>query len=161
MKTHLFNGLALAAAAFILTSCDDPYGEDGRYGGTTYDNKKNRFGHGSNNPGQQPPGTPGNPGTPGTPIEPGTTGTTATTDGGTATTPGTDPPPSIGDSGTPGNAGGTTGPPAGGYPYGIPVQGKDGFVYSPYKKDKQADVRGIAPGTEVECPYTQKIFLVP
>ena len=49
----------------------------------------------------------------------------------------------------------------GDYPYGVPVEGKPGFVRSPYSPDKMTDVRGYAPGTEVKDPYTQKIFLVP
>lgn len=47
-------------------------------------------------------------------------------------------------------------------PFGKPVPGKKGYVYSPY--DSQAgfvDVRDIAPGTKVKCPYTGKVFRVP
>ena len=46
-------------------------------------------------------------------------------------------------------------------PFGIPVPGKKGFVYSPYDKTQMVDVRGITPGKKVRCPYTSKIFLVP
>ena len=47
-------------------------------------------------------------------------------------------------------------------PYGSRVPGRPGFVYSPYaKKNQLVDVVGIAPGVEVECPYTQKLFRVP
>lgn len=49
----------------------------------------------------------------------------------------------------------------GDYPYGVPVEGKPGFVRSPFSPDKMTDVRGYAPGTEVKDPYTGKIFLVP
>jgi hypothetical protein len=46
-------------------------------------------------------------------------------------------------------------------PFGLPVPGKKGFVYSPFDKSQQVNVVGIAPGKKVRCPYTGKIFLVP
>ncbi len=56
-------------------------------------------------------------------------------------------------------------PPAGAapeqMPFGLPVPGKKGFVYSPFDKTQMVDVRGIPPGKKVRCPYTSKIFLVP
>jgi hypothetical protein len=68
-----------------------------------------------------------------------------------------------------GTSGATTTPPApttpaapAELPFGKPVPGKKGYVYSPY--DSQAgfvDVRDIAPGTKVKCPYTGKVFRVP
>jgi hypothetical protein len=48
------------------------------------------------------------------------------------------------------------------YPYGIPVPGKEGLVYSPYdQKAGYVDVRGLKPGSLVEDPYSKKYFRVP
>lgn len=48
------------------------------------------------------------------------------------------------------------------YPYGKPVPGSRGFVYSPYDPTAgKVDVQGFAPGTKVRCPYTGKVFRVP
>lgn len=47
-------------------------------------------------------------------------------------------------------------------PFGTPVTGKPGFITSPWAPDAgQVDVRGFPAGTEVKCPYTGKMFLVP
>ena len=47
-------------------------------------------------------------------------------------------------------------------PYGKPVPGKPGYVFSPYDKNGgYVDVTGFAPGQKVKDPYTGKIFLVP
>jgi hypothetical protein len=49
-----------------------------------------------------------------------------------------------------------------GLPEAVPVDGKPGFVTSPYAPDAgQIDVRGFPKGTEVRDPYSQKVFLVP
>lgn len=48
------------------------------------------------------------------------------------------------------------------YPMGIPIQGKPGRVKSPWAEHAgEVDVKGIASGTPVTCPYTGKIFIVP
>jgi len=47
-------------------------------------------------------------------------------------------------------------------PYGTRVPGKEWFVTSPFAPDSgYVDVTGFPPGTEVEDPYTGKIFLTP
>ena len=49
-----------------------------------------------------------------------------------------------------------------GYPYGVPVPGKPGFVTSPYAPDAgYVDVHGFARDADVRDPYTGKRFLVP
>ncbi len=46
-------------------------------------------------------------------------------------------------------------------PYGIPVPGKNNLVRSPYSDQGFVDIAGHPPETEVKCPYTGKVFLVP
>ena len=47
-------------------------------------------------------------------------------------------------------------------PYGKPVPGKPGYVFSPFdKKGGYVDVTGYSPGQKVKDPYTGRIFLVP
>ena len=46
--------------------------------------------------------------------------------------------------------------------YAIKIDGKPGYVKSPYDAAaRMIDVRGLPPGTEAECPYTHRTFLVP
>ena len=45
--------------------------------------------------------------------------------------------------------------------YGKKSEGKPGFIESPYAPGKLIDVRGLPPGTEIECPYTRRPLLVP
>ena len=46
--------------------------------------------------------------------------------------------------------------------YAIKADGKPGYVKSPYdSQNRLIDVRGLPPGTEAECPYTRRTFLVP
>ncbi len=53
-------------------------------------------------------------------------------------------------------------PPDKGPAYGRWVENKPGFVYSPFAARHQlVDVTGIAPGVEVKCPYSGKVFRVP
>ncbi|MDX6767703.1 MAG: hypothetical protein SFU85_13050 [Candidatus Methylacidiphilales bacterium] len=48
------------------------------------------------------------------------------------------------------------------YPLGEKIAGKPGLVKSPYARYAgEVDVKGIASGTQVKCPYTGKIFIVP
>jgi hypothetical protein len=47
-------------------------------------------------------------------------------------------------------------------PYGKPVPGKPGYVFSPFDKNGgYVDVTGYSPGQKVKDPYTGRIFLVP
>ena len=47
-------------------------------------------------------------------------------------------------------------------PYGIPVEGNPGMVFSPYARDKgMVDVSGMKRGTRISCPYTGKHFRAP
>ena len=59
------------------------------------------------------------------------------------------------------NDGGQTAPPKGELPYGIPVPGKPGYVFSPYApNDGYVDVNGYAPGPRSGA-HAARIFLVP
>lgn len=47
------------------------------------------------------------------------------------------------------------------FPTAKPVEGKPGYVYSPFDTGKYVDVSGYAPGSKVKDPYSGKIFKVP
>ena len=56
----------------------------------------------------------------------------------------------------------TASSPGGDFPYGKPVPGKPGYVFSPFDKNGgYVDVTGYSPGQKVKDPYSGKIFLVP
>lgn len=47
-------------------------------------------------------------------------------------------------------------------PYGMAIEGKPGYVTSPYAPAAgSVDVRGFPAWTKVKCPYTGRNFLVP
>ncbi|MFQ3671094.1 MAG: hypothetical protein SNJ84_06515 [Verrucomicrobiia bacterium] len=75
------------------------------------------------------------------------------------------PPPPPPESGQPKpwSPGGTAAQPAPRqFPKGTAVPGKPGRVISPYAPYAgEVDVTGFSAGTEVKCPYTGKIFVVP
>jgi hypothetical protein len=53
-------------------------------------------------------------------------------------------------------------PPVADIPYGNAVPGRPGLVTSPYAGALQlVDVTGLAPGLEVKCPYSGRLFRVP
>lgn len=73
------------------------------------------------------------------------------------------PPPPETSQPKPWSPGGTVAQPAPRqFPKGTAVPGKPGRVISPYAPYAgEVDVTGFSAGTEVKCPYTGKIFVVP
>ncbi len=62
------------------------------------------------------------------------------------------------------SSGSTAGAPAATtqFPVAQKISGKPGLVRSPYAPYAgEVDVKGISAGTQVKCPYTGKIFIVP
>ena len=48
------------------------------------------------------------------------------------------------------------------YAYGIAIQGKPGFVHSPYAPSKgEIDIRRYPKGAQLKCPFTGKTFIAP
>jgi hypothetical protein len=168
----------LGAVCLAASACQNPPGGPGNNNIFITDSPP-RYGHGGT---QSPNYNPATAGTqPGDTKKPtgedpsklhdsgSGTGTTDTVgSNGGSTSPGTGettPPPTTTDSGT--GTGSSTPPPAtpnpsGNLPFGTPVIGEKGFVYSPYAPEKgKVDVKGIPSGTKVECPFTGKVFRVP
>lgn len=172
MNTIRLN-LALALVAASLASCYTPPGPSGTSTGLNLDRpasgdrsaRESRYLE--EQVSQAPPALTDPAVT--TPVDPNApvTSDTAAVQAPTGTTPpppaptepskDTPPPPAANNTGA-----ATPAPAAAEMPYGVPVPGKKGFVYSPYDKSAGfVDVRDIGPGTKVRCPYTGKIFRVP
>jgi hypothetical protein len=47
-------------------------------------------------------------------------------------------------------------------PQGIPASDRPGMLHSPYAPEAgMVDVEGLAPGTQVKCPYSGLTFRIP
>lgn len=164
---NLFRSLALTGLAFSAVSCvsQPAYSPDGNV--FIRDNGRPKYGfQGTNSPvpGANKPATD-------TTDKPKNTGEDPSKlhDGNTNNTPPPTTPDATAGTSTPSaTTGGSddvkaTKPATGtSLPYGTPVIGEKGYVYSPYAPDKgKVDVKDIPSNTKVECPYTGKIFRVP
>ncbi|MFV1994419.1 MAG: hypothetical protein ACC661_03190 [Verrucomicrobiales bacterium] len=119
------------------------------------------------------PGAPATPGAPGTATG-GTEGAPGSATPAPGTAPATPPASHVGASptGAAGSGGGATAA-AGGdeVPYGIPVPGKDGMLYSPFSPDAgfidittrapDGSTTVLPPGTKIKDPFSGKAILVP
>ncbi len=159
----------------------------------TYPYGQPRYGHG----GTQPPAPAGAPSTgapnnapysaPGGPNVSGSQASQAGAPGGVTNpgvpgagpgaTPGANPAPNSAPNSAPNPGAGSAGATSSGGssseppPYGIPVPGKNGMIYSPYKPDagfidittRNADGSSsvLPPGTKIKDPFSGKPILVP
>ena len=133
MKSFAFAGLALVAAV-AFTACDPKPKKQPEPAAGTH----------SRDPKPQGPNTPTLPPDDGAPKP---KDGQAATDGGTK----------------PGNVIPEPTPHRANPEYGVKIEGKSGYVKSPYdSQGRPIDVRGLPPGTEVEDPYTPgRTLLVP
>ena len=158
----LLRSLALAGLAATAVSCVSrpPYPVDGNV--FIKDGPPKYGWQGTNSP-QNPAPSNKPPKTTGEDPSKLHDGNTTTTDTPPPTTDTTTPPPTD----TPPTTGGgedvkAKPNPSASLPFGTPVIGEKGYVYSPYAPDKgKVDVKDIPSNTKVECPYTGKIFRVP
>lgn len=161
MRAAVLAGLSLSAVSCVS---GPPYQPDGNVFIT---DKPPRYGYqGTNSPGDSGPNKPNerpkqNVGEdpsklhdPNTNNKPSDTASNPTSDAPPSTTPSTDPTATTPEP--------KATKPSTSLPFGTPVIGRKGYVYSPYAPDKgMVDVVDVPSGTKVECPYTGKAFRVP